>query len=658
MRRKNTMRNKKYFFLSIFFALAALVWSSFLDTKFTALQQNFDFNAELVSTDNFYDEASKKYSGEQKSIGRLAYESAGVKDGVLLVKNNFEIKNLSGEKIVSIERLYGVDPISREHVAGYGDKDRVGYLFAPRNLEKGENFIYWHINYDAPARMRFVGAESLLGLETYKYEANYELLDIDQTKNLGHLPGVPEVRGVKLEPKLTVWVEPKTGRLVNYEDEAVAYYYDIKSGERLEPWNKFSNHLDEASVAKKVSKASVEKHKYLIFETFVPGVILVVAFLFLLLYIFRKRSEEYDHDPHLRIARDRLNRVLIGLVIIASIFFLLRYFFLNTKFEYVEAQFEARVLEMNDAIFDRFHININVLRGAKGLIDASDKVEPKEWNSYLESLNLSNNFPGITRVGFSKYVLGDFKDEYTNIMRSEVWPEYKIWPEDQKDEYVVISYFWPMLSEADNALYGFDMLSELPRKIALEKARDSGEPTVSSQADSVLKIDTDKAVRFLVFVPVYKKDFSVGTVEERRLALDGYVYSPFRMENFINSIHGIRGGVVNVEIFDGPISESLTEENLIYSMDRENGFDTDYKPKFSKIIETEVGGHYWTIRYSSLPEFGLDFSRRFFPTIFVIAGIVLLLLIVVIIYELLVIKDRALAVAEEVRDEVDRLRGK
>lgn len=160
------------------------------------------------------------------------------------------------------------------HRAGVGDTDRTGYLFAPKNLHK-QDFIYWHINYDTAATMKFLSEETILGLPVYRYEARYT---VDQTANLGHLPQVPETRGVNLDIQLQTWIEPKTGHMIKYQDDTTAYYYDKKTSTRIAPWNKFGNTYTDVSVREHVKNAREEKQKLLIIEWIIPMFFGLAAF--------------------------------------------------------------------------------------------------------------------------------------------------------------------------------------------------------------------------------------------------------------------------------------------------------------------------------------------------------------------------------------------
>ncbi len=277
------VKTRQKIILSIGTALlvCALLWVWFVSPQLLKLPADFSFTADIVSVDDLYNEERKEFSGSQYSKTEYRYETVSAEDDSLVVKNIFDVRTVDDVPIFAVEREYGVDRKTGSHIAGLGDKDRDGYLFAPRHLKEGEPFTYWHINYDGPARMQFVGTEELYGLQVFRYETRYEGVAIDQTENLGFLPEVGETLGIELEPHLELWVEPTTGRLLKYQDDTVAYYYSLATHERLYPWNHFSNTFHEQSVKDNVQKVLTEKIKALIFEWYIPILLVFFGIVFI-----------------------------------------------------------------------------------------------------------------------------------------------------------------------------------------------------------------------------------------------------------------------------------------------------------------------------------------------------------------------------------------
>ncbi len=263
------------FFLNYFLTVPALY----------GLSPKFSYQADVLSLDNFFDEMTDQFLGEARSVTTFGYAGVEERDEGVVVDNFFDVRTVGGDQIVKIERDYGIDPTTWQHTTGIGSKDREGYLFAPRHLRKGENFSYWHVNYDTQLDLQFEATEVINGLTLYRYGSSF---DVDQTQSLSHLPGVPDERGVNLDVTLTMWVEPVTGWLVKYEDSAIAYYYDAATGERLHPWNKFSNRYRQASVVEQVRVAAQRRLVVLIFEWVLP----VFAFFFIIARLAWKRRRK------------------------------------------------------------------------------------------------------------------------------------------------------------------------------------------------------------------------------------------------------------------------------------------------------------------------------------------------------------------------------
>lgn len=311
------MKQTRYIILGLLALGATVLWVANVKPWLLEIPRDFYFTANIISTDNFYNEEEGHYAGIIYSRTRFSYEAVAEETGVLIIKNLFDVRTPDNEPIFSVKRLYGIDQVTGMHISGYGDRDRDGYLFAPQHLQRGEPFTYWHINYDGPAHMSFVGEETLYGLPVYRYETTYDDVAIDQTENLTYLPGVGVTRGVELEPHLTLWVEPVSGKLIKYADDTIAYFYDLKTKERLDPWNHFSNTFDEISVQENTIDARFTKTKMRIVELYIPSLLLIIAiFSFLRIIIDPQTCRRVCSRNNLR----RANGICILSIAILSFF--------------------------------------------------------------------------------------------------------------------------------------------------------------------------------------------------------------------------------------------------------------------------------------------------------------------------------------------------
>src|SRR3546814_4510488 len=98
----------------------------------------------------------------------------------------------------------------------------------------------------------------------------------------------------------------------------------------------------------------------------------------------------------------------------------------------------------------------------------------------------------------------------------------------------------------------------------------------------------------LIYLPVYRT-VSPADVEERRRELIGYVYSPFRMGDFMRGLLGDRQRDVGLEIFDG---EAPSDNALMYSTDTPSGQRTAGAAPFVDTATLSMAGRIWTLRRS------------------------------------------------------------
>jgi hypothetical protein len=61
-------------------------------------------------------------------------------------------------------------------------------------------------------------------------------------------------------------------------------------------------------------------------------------------------------------------------------------------------------------------------------------------------------------------------------LRANDFPDFRIWPGGSRDEYHTIVVLEP-LDKRNRAAIGFDMFTHPARRAAMERARDSGEPS-------------------------------------------------------------------------------------------------------------------------------------------------------------------------------------
>jgi CHASE1-domain containing sensor protein/two-component sensor histidine kinase len=248
-----------------------------------------------------------------------------------------------------------------------------------------------------------------------------------------------------------------------------------------------------------------------------------------------------------------------------------------------------------------------MLRGGAGLFRAVPSVDREQWRVYVASLALEKDFPGIQGVGFTKVLRREDIAAHVAAQRAAGLTEYSFSPEGDRETYTAITFLEPMEWRNKRAL-GFDMFSEPTRRRAMERARDTGEAALTDKVTLVQEADDDIQAGFLMYLPVYRGGRDPGDVATRRAALVGYVYSPFRMGDFVRRTLQARGlefaQRVRIEVFDGTV---MDEEDRLF----DSGSADDRTPAYTRTRSLPLEGTTWSFRFSSLPAFeaGLETWR-------------------------------------------------
>jgi PAS domain S-box-containing protein len=262
--------------------------------------------------------------------------------------------------------------------------------------------------------------------------------------------------------------------------------------------------------------------------------------------------------------------------------------------EIEEEQLALEAGRVTIKIAERLDAYDEILRGAAGLIAASDEVTREEWRRYVAQLKLGQAYRGIQGVGFSVLIPAERLAAHQAATRAEGFPEYRVRPEGPREVYSSIVFLEPFAGRNLRA-FGYDMYSEPVRRAAMDRARDNGDVATSGMVTLVQETETDVQPGILTYVPVYAGGTDPGTVEGRRAAIEGWAYSPLRMRDLMEGI--LEGELANVrlEVFDGP---EAVPERLLYDS-RPGPLATGF------VITVPFGtnGRAWTLRFQALPGF-------------------------------------------------------
>jgi len=158
--------------------------------------------------------------------------------------------------------------------------------------------------------------------------------------------------------------------------------------------------------------------------------------------------------------------------------------------EHALRKFEINTQNEVDILFSRLKEYERVLRGAAGLYYSSDKITHDEWRKYYQSLQLDSSLPGIQGLGFSKIFPKDKLPAIENELHSAGYPEFSVYPEGDRETYSAIVFIEPF-DERNSKAFGYDMYSNPVRRVAMQRAIKTGQPSWSKSVTLVQEIDDD-----------------------------------------------------------------------------------------------------------------------------------------------------------------------
>ena len=261
----------------------------------------------------------------------------------------------------------------------------------------------------------------------------------------------------------------------------------------------------------------------------------------------------------------------------------------------LRSYFEYRTRDVISRLEQRIISCEQILRSVRGLYNASANINRTEFRTFINSLHLDKNYPGIQGVGFSLIIPAKQIKKHISSIRQEGFPEYKIWPEGNQDFYTSIIFIEPF-RDLNLRAFGYNMFSEPVRRKAMETSRDSNEAIISGKICLVQETGIKVQAGFLIYLPVYRNGTLYTTLSERRMNIIGWVFSPFRMGDFMERLFDERAADLEVEIYDN--------NNISYDTKMYDSQIHTTGPYHSLTIMKEIyfNGHVWTALLKSTPQ--------------------------------------------------------
>lgn len=286
-------------------------------------------------------------------------------------------------------------------------------------------------------------------------------------------------------------------------------------------------------------------------------------------------------------------------------------------------RFDNIAQDYQQDLSDRFNTYLRALVDLRGLFDSSRYISRTEFDAFMQSTNLIEDFPGITRIGYSPLVQTSEIAAFEARAKGEGFANFRLKSIRKEESFFPVLYAYPLTNRIKTDIVGLD-LAELPnRRDAMILARDTNRPVVTRKISLPSDLHHNPAIG--IYLPVYRHGASHNTLAERRRALAGFVFEGFTMEDLLRGAFG-QSFINNIDlkIYDGL---QQTPAALLYQTHGAGGATTHSDILRAKHTATiRVANNDWSVVFTSKPGF-YQANRTQTPTVVLFSGLLTTLLL-------------------------------
>jgi hypothetical protein len=205
-------------------------------------------------------------------------------DQALIVEGGLHIYFSNGQPNFESSNLYGVDRITRQNLASYGDSARTGQYLFPTHVQPSKYQI-WDPMFIGPRQAVFERVDQLGGIQVYVF--SFSATGMDESAGYDYLPEVPEEYLAHTDGQGTIWVEPLSGIVVDYTDSGVSYFVNPANGVRIADFNQWIEAYTTATRTAQINLARNARLRILVLETWLPVGMVLAGIILLTLGIVK-----------------------------------------------------------------------------------------------------------------------------------------------------------------------------------------------------------------------------------------------------------------------------------------------------------------------------------------------------------------------------------
>ena len=230
---------------------------------------------------------------------------------------------------------------------------------------------------------------------------------------------------------------------------------------------------------------------------------------------------------------------------------------------------------------------VAVTHAAAALLAASPEINFREFRAFVSGLQLRERYVGVDGIGFAPRVASGSLRTFVRSISLDGMANLKVRPDGNRGEYFPAALLEPR-DEDNSSTIGFDLGSEPEQLDAMHRARDSDLPAVTELLEPNPAAGRSGR-EFVLYLPIYRRGEPIDSIEERRRALVGFVFSRLSPEViFSDSIAAATVRYLDIAIYD---SSKDADALLVSSGEGKGGVQSS--------ATLTIGGRQWLLVASS-----------------------------------------------------------
>lgn len=239
----------------------------YLTPRLIRIPSDYVSESSYNATTRFRESASAPWTDSTlvaRRVDQMLVSSA--RHGIL--QGDLHWTNAAGQVQFETTAMFGIDRYTRENLPGYGDAVRTGPFLFPLHTE-AKNYRYWDTQFIGHCDATFKHATVIGKLRVFAF--TFTARGLDETAGYTQLPDVPERFRVLTDAHGTLWVEPDSGQIVDYEEQGVSYLVELASRKRIADIYIWKDRFTPQTRDSKLARAGAERTRIALFERWLPG---------------------------------------------------------------------------------------------------------------------------------------------------------------------------------------------------------------------------------------------------------------------------------------------------------------------------------------------------------------------------------------------------